>query len=228
MACPTRVHETVCVGAQVTITPSVTVDEVQSFCVGRPFVGTCPGTPARTCTFNVSQTICVEVPLTFSATATAQPTGIVCSEPGVGSCASVGQCTFTIGHYRNTLALTNALIVGAGGSIVLGSGTNGLSFTVTVANANDVLNFNTPSPPAPASPPLAQQYQVLYAQLLGANLNVLNGASCSAATAAIAAANTFLANSPAGGMAGAPAVQEPLAEFNEGNATGCPPHCTDG
>ncbi|MCX7772312.1 MAG: hypothetical protein N2376_04275, partial [Clostridia bacterium] len=84
-----------------------------------------------------------------------------------------------------------------------------------------------PSPPAPSTAPFASQYQVLYAQLLAANLNILNGATCEFAVAAIAAANTFLANSPSGvGMAGAPEVQEPLATFNEGNAPGCPEHCT--
>jgi hypothetical protein len=123
--------------------------------------------------------------------------------------------------------VTNALITAAGGSIVLGIDNAGASFTVTTANAGDVLSFNTPSPPAPSSPPFAGQYQVLYAQLLAANLNVLNGATCDFATTAIAAANSFLAASPSGeGMAGAPAVESPLAEFNEGTAPGCPGHCS--
>jgi len=226
LACPTTVNETVCVQAEVTITPQVDVGEIMSFCASNPVIGPCSGTPREFCSFVVSQSICVQVPLTFHANATAQPAGIVCGTPAIGGCPSAA-CTNTIGFYRNNPDITNALITDAGGSIILGINGSGLSFTVFPSNANDVLNFNTPSPPAPDSPPFAAQYQVLYAQLLAANLNVLRGATCDAATAAIAAANTFLANSPPGGMMGAPGVQEPLAEFNEGLAQGCPAHCPD-
>ena len=227
MACPTTVHDNVCIGAEVTITPRVEVGDIRSFCLGEPFIGTCEGTPARSCSFGVSQRVCVQIPLTFFADAAAVPTGIVCDDAQPGTCEAPGACTFTIGFFRNHPEETNALITAAGGSIILGSNSTGLSFTVNTTNANDVLSFNTPSPPAPVSPPFSQQYQVLYAQLLAANLNVLNGATCESATDAIAAANAFLAASPVGGMAGAPAVQEPLAEFNEGSASGCPPHCND-
>ncbi|MEQ8201804.1 MAG: hypothetical protein ABRQ24_10340 [Syntrophomonadaceae bacterium] len=80
------VNEIVCVQADVTITPRVVVGEIESFCAGEPIIGECPGTPARECTFMVSQNICVEVPLAFSAVATAVPTGIVCGTPEVGEC----------------------------------------------------------------------------------------------------------------------------------------------
>jgi len=169
--------------------------------------------------------------LTFSATASAEEDGIICGVPDIGPCTGTGGCTLSIGAFRDN-PLTNELIEGAGGSIVLGVDDDGLSFTVTTANANDVLNFNTPSPPAPENPPLAQQYQVLYAQLLAANLNVLNLQSqgveiCSFAIQAINAANNFLATSPPGGTTGAPAFQEDLARFNSGNAPGCPLHCVE-
>ena len=49
-------------------------------------IGPCPGTPVEECTFTVSQSICVQIPLTFSAAATAEPTGIVCGTPDVGPC----------------------------------------------------------------------------------------------------------------------------------------------
>mgnify|MGYP001041356202 CR=1 FL=1 len=184
-----------------------------------------------TCQFTVSQNICVQIPLTFSATASAEEDGIICGVPDIGPCTGTGGCTLSIGAFRDN-PLTNELIEGAGGSIVLGVDDDGLSFTVTTANANDVLNFNTPSPPAPENPPLAQQYQVLYAQLLAANLNVLNLQSqgveiCSFAIQAINAANNFLATSPPGGTTGAPAFQEDLARFNSGNAPGCPLHCVE-
>lgn len=169
----------------------------------------------------------MQVPVTFDAEAVATPAGIVCGTPGIGNCASAEVCTRSMGFYRENPEVTNALITAAGGSIVLGINDQGLSFTVTTANANDVLSLNTPEPPAPSSPPFAGQYQILYAQLLAANLNVLRGATCDFATQAIANANTFLANSPEGGMAGAPAVQEPLALFNGGNAPGCPIHCPE-
>ena len=184
-----------------------------------------------TCQFTVSQNICVQIPLTFSATASAEEDGIICGVPDIGPCTGTGGCTLSIGAFRDN-PLTNELIEGAGGSIVLGVDDDGLSFTVTTANANDVLNFNTPSPPAPENPPLAQQYQVLYAQLLAANLNVLNLQSrgveiCPFAIQAINAANNFLATSPPGGTTGAPAFQEDLARFNSGNAPGCPLHCVE-
>jgi hypothetical protein len=86
--CPAIVHETVCIQADVSISPSVVVGTIESFCVGGPVIGVCPGTPSPTdeCIFTVSQNICVQVPLTFSATATAIPSGIVCGTPGVGPC----------------------------------------------------------------------------------------------------------------------------------------------
>lgn len=132
------------------------------------------------------------------------------------------------GFFRNNPDFTNQLITEAGGSITLGTG-EGLSFTVTTANANNVLSFNTPSPPAPDDPPFANQYQVLYAQLLAAKLNVLNitasGAPiCAFATDAITAADNFLDESPPDGQQGAPNVQEPLEQFNSGNAPGCAHH----
>lgn len=225
MSCPTTVHNNVCVEAEVTITPDVEVGEIRTFCVGDPFIGGCPVPPQPSCSFMVSQNICVQIPLTFDANASAESAGIACSEPGIGGCSQQTGCTYTIGFFRNNPEVTNALIEDAGGSIVLGSNSSGLSFTVTTSNANDVLDFNTPSPPAPEDPPFAAQYQVLYAQLLAANLNVLNGATCDFASLAIAEANMFIATSPEGGTSGAPAVQEPLAQFNEGIAPGCPEHC---
>ena len=84
--CPAIVHETVCVQAEVTITPVVVPGTIESFCVGEPIIGDCPGILVDECTFTVSQSICVQIPLTFSASATAVPTGIVCGTPDVGPC----------------------------------------------------------------------------------------------------------------------------------------------
>ncbi len=221
MPCPTTVNETVCVEALVTINPEVAIGEIRTFCVGDPVIGPCLGIPAEFCSFEVSQQICVQVPLTFDAIAIAEPLGIVCGTPSTGGCS----CTLSIGYFSTNPEQVNALIASAGGSVVLGIGNAGLSFTVTAANAARVLDFDTPSPPAPASPPFANQYQLLYAQLLAANLNIINGATCRAAVSAIADANTFLATSPPGGKAGAPAVQQPLEAFNTGILPGCPGKC---
>ncbi len=165
MGCSTVVHESVCVQGTVTITPNVVSGPSRSFCIGNPVIGRCQGELEPNCTFTVSQNICVQIPLTFSAVATAVPNGVVCGTPRPTPCpGTVTGCTFTIGYFRNHPEDTNALIEAAGGSITLGEG-GGLSFVVTTANANDVLVFNVPSPPAPADPPFANQYQVLYAQL---------------------------------------------------------------
>ena len=120
--CSDFTNETVCIQAEVTITPTVTVGEIESFCVGDPVIGSCQGTPSPTgsCTFTVSQSICVQVPLTFAAQATAVPAGISCGDPGTGPCSAEAFCTYTIGYYQNHPEYTNALITAAGGSIILG------------------------------------------------------------------------------------------------------------
>lgn len=94
--CPATVRETVCVQANVTITPSVEVGDIQSFCVGRPRIGSCAGTLQPSCTFTVSQDVCVQIPLTFSANATAVPAGLVCGIPTTGPCvpATFECCAF--------------------------------------------------------------------------------------------------------------------------------------
>lgn len=230
--CQSVVHETVCVQGTVTITPSLVSGTSTSFCVGNPMIGSCPGDLQESCSFTVSQNICVQIPLTFSATASAVENGVVCGEPEIGACLGTTVCTHSVGFYRNNPTFTNTIITNAGGSIILGINNLGLSFTVTTANANDVLNLNTPTPPAPTNPPYAIQYQNLYAQLLAANLNALNIEAhgvdvCSFALLAIEDANEFLANSPTGGTSGAPDYQEPLELFNTGGAPGCPVHCTE-
>lgn len=135
--CPTVVHENVCVQGTVTVTPSVVSGDSQSICLGNPIIGSCPGELVKSCSFTVSQNICVQIPLTFSATATAVPNGLVCGTPDTSNCPNGTACTHTIGFFRNHSDVTNALITAAGGSITLGTGA-GLSFIVNTTNANDV------------------------------------------------------------------------------------------
>lgn len=225
--CPQNVKELVCVHANVTITPIIEVGEVIVRCTGRPQIGSCSGAQSLTsCDFTVSQKVCVDIPLEFSANAEARSTGIKCGAPTSGACPSSVSCTYTIGFYKNHPVLTDSLIKAVGGIIVLGIDSQGTSFTVTPEIVDSVLSLKTPAPPAPITGSFAMQYQQLYAQLLAANLNVINGADCALAKTAISNANKFLATSPFGiGKAGAPLYASPLALFNEGMAPGCPVHC---
>lgn len=84
--CSTIINETVCVQADITITPSVVVGTIEYFCVGGPKIGSCTGTPVEKCNFSVSQNICVQVPLTFSVDVDARPAGAACGTPSVGRC----------------------------------------------------------------------------------------------------------------------------------------------
>lgn len=86
MSCPTTVSENVCLEALVTINPEVTVGEILTFCIGPAVIGPCPGAAVPSCSFEVSQNICVQVPLLFDAIATAEPIGIVCGTPTTSEC----------------------------------------------------------------------------------------------------------------------------------------------
>jgi hypothetical protein len=204
------------------------VGDVLTFCVGDAFIGDCEGTLRPFCSFNVSQNICVEVPLTFLANATARPNGLVCGDPEIGNCGEDTSCTFSQGYFSTHEDVVTALITAAGGTIVLGTldindDPVGLSFVVTTANADDVFSGNIPIPPLPPSPPLQPQYRQLYQQLLAAKLNVQNGATCSAAVAAIAQADAFLSITPASTVDSD--LIDTLDAFNNGNIPGCPDHC---
>lgn len=222
--CETTIHEDVCVQATVTITPTVTSGPSTSFCLGNPIIGSCPGTLRESCVFTVSQNICVQIPLTFSATADAVPNGIVCNEVGIGICQGTGGCTHTRGFFQTHDTIVATLL--AAGPIVLGSNSSGFSFTVTtLTDAQTVYTNAVPGSPNP-------QYDQLYAQLLTADLNVRTLTDqgitiCQFALDAIAAANSLLAMTTVQPNAVVSAIQQDLAMFNEGNAPGCPMHCTD-
>lgn len=82
--CPTLVHQRVCVQGTVTITPDITSGPSRSFCIGNPVIGGCPGDLTSSCSFTVGQNICVQIPLTFAATANAISDGLVCGTTGIG------------------------------------------------------------------------------------------------------------------------------------------------
>ncbi len=223
--CDTIVNETVCLQGTVTITPEIdTTGESTSFCIGNPIIGSCEGILRPNCVFTVSQLICVQIPLSFSATATAAADGIVCGEPGIGPCDEAGACVYSRGFFQTNDELVAALL--AFGPITLGIDDEGFSFTVTtLADAQAVFTNAVPGSPNP-------QYNQLYAQLLAANLNVRRLLDqgfeiCQFALDAIAAANNLLASEVVQPNNVVTGIQEDLAEFNEGNAPGCPLPCSD-
>lgn len=225
--CTPIVSSQVCVEADVTITPTVTSGTPIVNCVGTPTTATCRSlgfTPSvdGTCSFTFAQVLCVNVPITFDADVDADKGDVACglafTGPDCENAPSTG-CTLTRGffaapqHQEETLQL----LALAGGSITLGNDSLGFSTIVTEDNIFDVLEGNVgPSP----------QYRQLNAQLLTAKLNVLNGATCAFATNNIALADTFL-TSPVLNDALASQIQQLLAQFNEGNAPGCPDHCPE-
>ena len=119
--CATVVHENVCVQGTVTITPKIETHDIRTFCIGNPIIGECVGNLQESCSFAVSQKICVQIPLVFSAETSVTPNGIVCGTPGTDLCTGSSACTHTIGFYKNHPDVTNALITAAGGSIILGT-----------------------------------------------------------------------------------------------------------
>ncbi|AFM00142.1 MULTISPECIES: hypothetical protein [Desulfitobacterium] len=92
--CPTTIHETVCVKAKVTITPDVKVHDIKYYCDEGPINWDCEKTKncANSCTFEVGQKICVEIPLIFSADAKVDPLGIVCETPLSENCHDKPPC----------------------------------------------------------------------------------------------------------------------------------------
>ncbi|UWG98628.1 hypothetical protein LPY66_07525 [Dehalobacter sp. DCM] len=92
--CPATVHETVCVKAKVTITPDVKVHDIKYSCGNDPIIWDCEESKecSDSCTFEVGQKICVEIPLTFSANAQVDPLGIVCGTPEKGKCHKKPPC----------------------------------------------------------------------------------------------------------------------------------------
>lgn len=212
----TNVTQNVCINAEVNVRPQVTVGEIFTFCDGGPFIGNCKGTLKPCCSFNVCQNICVEVPLTFEATAEVVPNGLVCQTPRIGKGHS---CMFPHSYFASHKEVINKILKAAGGTIVLGALDRnndpiGLSLIVNATNADAVFNGSISLPLLPTTSPLYEQYKQLYQQLLTANLNVKNGVTSEEVLQAISKADTFLASSQAGGTTGASALSVVLEAFN--------------
>lgn len=225
--CMPVVSADVCIEADVTIAPMVTPGTPVVNCIGDPFLGTCEEagfepSPNGTCTFTVSQVLCINIPLTFEAEVEAVAGDVACgnvfSGPGCEN-GIPGACTLSRGFFANNEEAALLLLAEAGGEIVLGMDGEGFSLTVTAANIDAVLEGNAPGAPSP-------QYAQLYSQLLTANLNVINGATCPFATNTINLANMFLAESEQDDVL-ASSIQELLESYNTGEAPGCPDECVD-
>lgn len=225
--CKPIVSTEVCVEADVTVTPIVTPGNPVVNCIGDPFIGTCEElgfipSPNGTCMFTVSQILCVNIPIMFNAEVEAVAGDVACGDVfNTPNCddAPVVACTFSRGFFANNEEAALLLLAEAGGQIVLGMGTEGFSLIVTAANIDAVLEGNAPGAPSP-------QYAQLYAQLLTANLNVLNGAGCPFAINTINLANMFLAESEQDDDL-ASSIQELLDLYNTGEAPGCPAECPE-
>lgn len=80
--CPAVGFQKVSVCVPVTVTPFANPGHTKTKCCGNPRVSssemTCPGKKNGVCTFTISQTICVEVPVEFGAKAEVGDTFVDC------------------------------------------------------------------------------------------------------------------------------------------------------
>jgi hypothetical protein len=134
-------------------------------------------------------------------------------------------CTLTIGYWKTHAGFTGNNADRVSQYLPESLGTAGGTKTVTVVNATQAvqyLNFNGDA---------SNGINKLYAQLLGAKLNIANGADGSAVNATIAAADSFLATKNAGDWSSLTKAQKQqviswataLDNYNNG-VTG-PGHC---
>lgn len=91
-SCPAVAYQEVDVCVPVTVTPYATVGDVRVRCCGAPMVSagaaSCAGTEGGTCSFTVSQRVCVAVSVAFGARAQTGAYRVNCGETGSGSCPS--------------------------------------------------------------------------------------------------------------------------------------------
>lgn len=79
-------RETVCV--PVTVTPFANPGEAKATCCGKPIVtsqGSCSGT-RRSCTFTVTQTLCIEIPISFGAVIETGTATVQCGDVNEEGC----------------------------------------------------------------------------------------------------------------------------------------------
>lgn len=90
--CETFTYQTATVCVPVTVTPIATPGTTRTICCDEPVVTpgqTCP-TTTRHCYFTVSQRVCIEVPITFGASASVGTASIECDTPSGEGCVNCG------------------------------------------------------------------------------------------------------------------------------------------
>ncbi|WP_102693769.1 hypothetical protein [Rummeliibacillus pycnus] len=115
--CTTTVHQSVTAAAELTVTPSVNVTNIQTFCVGNPsFSSTFPTIVGTSCSFTITQELCAQFDVTFDAVAENTNKGLVaCGDFGPGSCPTTPPaCEMSNTVDGFTLTLDNVVTNGDG------------------------------------------------------------------------------------------------------------------
>jgi hypothetical protein len=85
--CPTIGYQTASICVPVTVTPFVEVGETTTYCSGCPVIepGTCSscGIVNGSCSFTITQDICVAIPVVFGAEATVGDPSVECGDVSV-------------------------------------------------------------------------------------------------------------------------------------------------
>lgn len=88
--CPALAYQKASVCVPVKVTPYAVTGDVVTVCCGDATVDTvttnCAGKKNGSCTFLIHQTLCIEIPVEFGATAEAGDTYVECLEAGAGEC----------------------------------------------------------------------------------------------------------------------------------------------
>ena len=84
---PTIVSEQVCIQADIKIFPKVKVGKIITFC-DEAVIGNCGRVACskEPCEFTVNRTLCVQIPLIFSAETVVCPVGHICGVPEIEPC----------------------------------------------------------------------------------------------------------------------------------------------
>lgn len=92
--CPAVGYQRASVCVPVTVTPFASVGDTTTYCCGDPVItnglSICPGVTRGTCTFTITQEVCIAVPVVFGATASVDDYAVQCL--GVGDATTCADC----------------------------------------------------------------------------------------------------------------------------------------
>lgn len=101
-ACSTLVNQRATVCVPITVTPYAVTGVIGTQCCGAPVVSlgraACLGNPNTSCTFSVSQELCMSVPVAFGASALVGTASSVCGATALGECACAGDEASAVGY----------------------------------------------------------------------------------------------------------------------------------